>query len=297
LVFNLNVVPSSVMRTDKVPFALLPLTLIAALLSLTARVSLVDAFPAPLNSIAELPKFNSSWQPAQLVAGRRRDDWLQINAVPSQGRPLTLWATFYHIHQAQSISGGQPLLDLEGNQLGPSLSDHDWCYAALQGTVLVNNGRGQTTTYNFAGRGDRPQIDCSPFFSSLSWEAIAKVNRARFTLAKAPYGYGTAGFNLVPYRTIAVDKTRIPIGSVLYIPEARGRVITLPSGQRVTHDGYFFAADVGSAIRGSHIDVFVGTAERNPFPFITSHSNGTFQAFLVQDSAVSQALWTLHRSQ
>lgn len=257
--------------------------------SLTTNRQPLTTLPSPLVS-------RTIWQQAKKSAVRWRGNWLQIDATPTQASPLTLWATFYYVHQAQSIPNGQPLLDPTGNFLGPSLSYRDWCYAALQGTVMVSDRRGQATTYNFAGRGPSPQVDCSRFFSSLSEDVIAKVNRVRFTLAIAPYGYGTDGFNLVPYRTIAVDRNQIPLGSVLYIPQARGKTVTLPSGQRVVHDGYFFAADVGSAIKGSHIDVFIGIDNRTPFPFITSRSSGTFQAFLVQDAEITQALWALHRS-
>ncbi|QZZ22247.1 hypothetical protein J5X98_07620 [Leptothermofonsia sichuanensis E412] len=235
-------------------------------------------------------------QSSSLKKVRWRGNWLQIEASPNRTTPLTLWATFYYVHRAQSISNGHPLLDPAGTPLGPSLSYRDWCYAALQGTVMVSGSAGHVTTYNFAGRGPDPQVDCSPFFTSLSQEVIAKVNRVRFKAAIAPYGYGTNGFNLVPYRTVAVDPNQIPLGSVLYIPQARGRAITLPWGQRVVHDGYFFAADVGSAIKGSHIDVFIGIDNRTPFPFITSRSSGTFQAFLVQDAEISQALRALHSS-
>jgi 3D (Asp-Asp-Asp) domain-containing protein len=231
------------------------------------------------------------------VGMRRSGSWLQIDAPTSvSAKPVSLWATYYYVHRAQNIPNGQPLLDLAGNRLGPSLSTRDWCYAALQGTVLVENGRYGPITYNFSGRGASPQADCSPFFSSLSGETLDKVNRVRFSVATAPYGYGTGGFNLIPYRTIAVDRSQIPIGSVLFIPAARGMRIILPSGETVVHDGYFFAADVGSAIHGNHIDVFVGTAEHNPFPFIASRSNSTFKAFLVQEPNVTQALWALHQS-
>jgi hypothetical protein len=72
-------------------------------------------------------------------------------------------------------------------------------------------------------------------------------------------------------------------------------VITLPSGQRAIHDGYFYAADTGSAIIGDHIDVFLGTSSQNPFSFITSKPSGEFDAFLVEDATITQALKGLHQ--
>lgn len=225
------------------------------------------------------------------------DRWLPITLPIEQlrTRSLTLWATYYYVYQARPATTGLPLLDPTGTPLTPTLSVRDWCYAALQGTVQVTNTQGLATTYNFAGRGDVPQTDCSPFFSSLSSEIANKVSRVRFTPVASKYGRGAKGVGLVPYRTIAVDRDLIPFGSVLYIPQARGQVITLPSGQQVVHDGYFYAADTGSAITGNHIDVFLGTEARNPFPFITSKSSGEFEAFLVEDAAITQALQALHQ--
>ena len=62
-------------------------------------------------------------------------------------------------------------------------------------------------------------------------------------------------YKLIPYRTIAVDPKVIPIGSVVYIPAVRG--IRLPKGE--IHDGYFLAHDIGTAIKGKRIDIFVGS--------------------------------------
>ncbi len=68
-----------------------------------------------------------------------------------------------------------------------------------------------------------------------------------------PYGMGVKNLPLIPLRTIAVDPSHIPIGSNVYIPQFDGLV--LPGGKR--HDGCFTAHDIGSAIKGEHIDIFV----------------------------------------
>lgn len=224
-------------------------------------------------------------------------NWPQLTAAASSTnvRPLKLWATYYNVHRAQNTPGGQPLLDVNGNRIGPTLSRKDWCYAAMQGTVQVVNPQGVPITYNYAGRGSSQQVDCSPFFSSLADSTLKAVNRTRFSAVSAAYGLGTGGYQLVPYRTIAVDRNRIPLGSVIFIPVARGTTITLPSGEQVVHDGYFFAADVGGAIQGNHIDVFIGVSDRNPFPFVTSNSGDTFQAYVVDDAEISEQLRALHK--
>lgn len=68
------------------------------------------------------------------------------------------------------------------------------------------------------------------------------------------YGLGESGYKLIPYRTIAVDPQKIPLGTVLYIPALVG--LRLPSGE--VHDGFCFAHDTGQGILGDRIDIFVG---------------------------------------
>ncbi len=231
---------------------------------------------------------------ASVAPARAQTFWTSFPAPKTTPRALNLWATFYHIYRAPTIAQGHALLNNAGDRLGPTLSQRDWCKAALQGTVQVLSGS-TPTTYNFSGRGKTPQVNCAPFFSSLSSATLNKVSRVRFAAVSAPYGLGTNGLHLVPYRTIAVDRRQIPIGSVVFIPAARGVAVTLPTGDRVIHDGYFFAADVGSAIQGNHIDIFIGTDERSPFAFITSKASGKFPAYIVRDSAIEPQLAALHQ--
>ncbi|MDX2229364.1 MAG: DUF3747 domain-containing protein [Leptolyngbyaceae cyanobacterium bins.349] len=211
--------------------------------------------------------------------------------------PLSLWSTYYYTHQATPVvsasPGAYPLLDRFGNDLGITLSHRDWCAAALQGSVQIMNGQQVLNTYNFAGRGDTPQVDCSPFYPTL--RTLEATNRVRFKPARSLYGEGAGLNSLVPYRSIAVDPTRIPLGSVVFIPEARGIVVTLPSGQPMVHDGYFYAADVGAAVKNNQIDVFIGTAERNPFRFVRSTSTATFTAYVVNDPQIQATFAAQHR--
>jgi 3D (Asp-Asp-Asp) domain-containing protein len=64
-------------------------------------------------------------------------------------------------------------------------------------------------------------------------------------------GYG--GNKLTALKSIAVDPRLVPLGSRLYIPQAENVAI---DGQ--LHNGVFYAHDIGSAIKGKHIDVFLG---------------------------------------
>ena len=215
----------------------------------------------------------------------------------TRGARLTLWSTFYHVFAARHAAGGIPLLGSNGRSLGASLGARDWCNAALEGTVAVSDGPA-TRTFNFADRGGPRQVDCAPFFPRVPRSTLRAMARTRFEAARGPFGTGVRGNILVPYRSIAVDNRQrpIPFGTVVYIPQARGKEVQLPSGDVVRHDGYFFAADTGGLIRGQHIDVFSGTNARNPFPeFIKSAATGTFTAFIVNDPAITAKLRAAHR--
>lgn len=199
----------------------------------------------------------------------------------------SLWATYYYLPQVTNVTNGYPLRDLKGNRLGPVLSEKNWCFAAMEGSVRVIGNDGVGVTYNYAGTADGNTVNCSRYFS---WN----VSRTKFKIARGEYGDGVRRYKLVPYRTIAVDRTRIPYGSIVYIPSARGNEITLPDGSKTVHDGYFFAGDTGGAIKGTHIDVYIGVAKSNPFSWVKSRESGTFKAYVVNDSQIAAKLTQLH---
>lgn len=67
-------------------------------------------------------------------------------------------------------------------------------------------------------------------------------------------GKDSLGCRLAPMRTVAVDPKIFPRHSVLFIKETVG--LKMPDGS--THDGYWYASDVGGAIKGARIDLFTG---------------------------------------
>jgi 3D (Asp-Asp-Asp) domain-containing protein len=207
-----------------------------------------------------------------------------------------IWATYYHIYEADNATEGYPLLDSSDQPLGPKLSLKDWCQAALQGTVRIADEQGVTITYNFARRSSSVQVNCSSIFPNFTESQLEKTGKVRFKISEGVYGEGTDGLSLVPFRTIAVDRRIIPIGSVVYIPAARGVPITLSSNQTAIHDGYFYAADVGHLIQENHIDVFLGASRKNPFPFVTSRKTDSTPAYLIKDAQISEFLKSLHNS-
>ncbi len=198
--------------------------------------------------------------------------------------PKTLWATWYWTPSYRS-AGDIPLLDMEEKPLGPKplglrLPPESFCRAAVEGAVRMD---GQV--YTFAGLGPRKLTDCKPY-----WPTMTQAPYVRFEKSDSPYGEGVDDYDLTPYRTIAVDEAQIPIGTVLYIPRARGCLVTLPDGARVRHDGYFFAGDDGYGVHGNHIDVFLGISQDCPFPWVVSRPWGTFPAYVVTDPALIRAL-------
>ena len=98
--------------------------------------------------------------------------------------------------------------------------------------------------------------------------------------AKGVGGLDSLGCKVVPMRTIAVDKTIIPRRTVLFIKETVG--LTMPDGR--DHDGYWYATDVGGAIKGQRIDLYTGNGAASMKPMrqlnlmeLTAVKVGNFQ--------------------
>jgi 3D (Asp-Asp-Asp) domain-containing protein len=213
----------------------------------------------------------------------------------SDAPAVTLWATCYYIPTMFARPRGQRLKKEDGAKLKHKLSKRDFCLAALEGTVRVIDRAGHATIYNYAGKGRCRLCDCSPIVPHLDAKQRKALGRTRWEVSRAPFGTGADGMALVPYRSIAVDRDVVPLWSVVYVPEARGTRVTLPSGRTAEHDGYFYAADTGGAVKDEHIDVFCGLSGENPFGFVTSDENERFEAYIVKDSALGEALAALHR--
>lgn len=77
-----------------------------------------------------------------------------------------------------------------------------------------------------------------------------------FRAVDHPWGIGAQNRPLVPFRSLAVDRELIPIGTALWIEELDG--IETPGPFPTLHDGCVIADDVGGRIDGERIDWFVG---------------------------------------
>ena len=80
--------------------------------------------------------------------------------------------------------------------------------------------------------------------------------------AKGVGALDSLGCKVVPMRTVAVDKTLIPRRTVLFIKETVG--VKMPDGK--LHDGYWYASDVGGAIKGERIDLYTGSGAASMKP-------------------------------
>ena len=102
---------------------------------------------------------------------------------PTEGvkdKKLTLFSTFYFVHQAQASSATDAisLKNSSGTSLGVKLSKKDWCTAALEGTVQVKTDSNTLKTFNFATTGTTAQTNCKPFFPSLKDSIVQAMNRS-----------------------------------------------------------------------------------------------------------------------
>ena len=234
---------------------------------------------------------------AAVYAGQDQSDFSLPTPAVNGAKSHQLWATHYFVHVAPTVSSGVAFRDKAGNVVSDNVSPRDWCLAAIEGTVQVAMN-GQPRTLNYGGVGTQSLVNCG---ATLKIDPVKKpwitsTGKSYFTAATGTYGDGVKGYRLIPFRTVAVDSKTLPYGTVIFIPKARGAEITLPSGEVAKHDGYFFAADTGGAIKGKHIDVFCGVTDKNCFPaFITSDEKTPFDAIEVTDSVVIEGLRAAHR--
>lgn len=208
--------------------------------------------------------------------------------------PMSLWSTQYYIHEFQS-GGTIPIVYANGESSGLFADTCDFCSASLEGTAYVRDSLGTVTVINFARSGDSSFVNCRACGKYASSKLkVESWGRTLWTKSEG-FGDGVKNYRLIPFRTIAVDKTVIPYGTVIYIPKVKGKVVDLPNGTQVIHDGYFFAGDTGGAIKKNHIDIFTGIYTGNPFPeVIKSNESKTFDAQIVTDSEIINTLTEMH---
>ncbi len=121
----------------------------------------------------------------------------------------------------------------------------------VQGSGRLSTGE----TVSFAKR----NCDCAEVCPRTN----QKICFERLDPARFPTGRGALGKPITPLRSIAVDSSVIPLGTIVFIPEFKG--LDVPGGGR--HDGCFIAEDRGLKVVGRQIDIFTGD------PSTTVHVN------------------------
>jgi 3D (Asp-Asp-Asp) domain-containing protein len=152
--------------------------------------------------------------------------------------PLKLRNTYYYVcierDYPATPKGAKPALirDMQGRVIA-EVSPTFKRAVDIEGTGRLRDGR----VINFKGRVD---------------------GEVRYVVVSAPFGLGVGNCALEPFHTIAVDPNRIPLGSLVRIEETVGML--LPNGE--VHDGFWKAEDIGSAINGDRVDLFVGDGDQ-----------------------------------
>lgn len=243
----------------------------------TAAVPGMPVAPEP-TSIAEPTSLPAT--PLQ----RAVDFTLGEPAPTGLGPDLKLWATHYHTPLVtaapETVSAAFPLVGRKGEAISAPLSQRDWCEAALQGSVAIKSGE-TSKAFVYVDSNGPEQTNCDEFLGSLPDGVKNATRRARFKAVSHPLGCGVRNLPLMPFRTIAVDPDVIPLESVVFVPELRGRKFEL-NGASYVHDGYLFAGDRGGAIKGKHIDVFLVDDHYAPLEdLFASTDKRTFAAHVV----------------
>ena len=100
---------------------------------------------------------------------------------------------------------------------------------------------GNITIFNFDKVGEKSVVNCRSC-TKFSKSELAVENFGKVLWKKSEgFGDGLQNYKLIPFRTIAVDKSIIPYGTVIFILKVKGKIVSLPNGLDVIHDGYFFA--------------------------------------------------------
>lgn len=180
------------------------------------------------------------------------DEMLAEGSIHSDRLPLgKLFPTFYNIADESYHPGPKtsPLYESRTGKLIARVSESFHDDLDMEGTGVLNDGR----VLNVGTR------------NNGVWDYIV--------LPQGAFGVGILNHKLHPYRSVAVDfrhlcqqanlnfcqlsdneiRRRL-IGALIYIPRLSG--VSLPNGK--VHDGYVCAQDIGGAIKGDRIDLFVG---------------------------------------
>jgi 3D (Asp-Asp-Asp) domain-containing protein len=173
--------------------------------------------------------------------------------LPLGGSTLTLRATLYMIAlESDYPEGRDAAFRTRDGEVLHQTSKEFLAVATLQGTAQLNDGR----VLMIDGR---------------------RKGAPRWKVSPHGYAVGFSGCKLVPFRSVAVDRRVVPLGSELTIDETRG--MKLPDG--TVHDGTWYALDTGGRIRNNRVDLFVGVG-KGPLSIPMEHGIGHLRPLKVR---------------
>lgn len=209
---------------------------------------------------------------------------------PVQGTPdqVTVQLTRYFTPLTEADPMGVPLQDVAGQVISAPIPLRAWCEASQEGSVVVVDG-GARQAYSVHSWGGPAQADCSGFYGRPS----PVENATRYVRVAARWGVGSSGRPLVPFRSVAVDGS-LGVGNALFLPALAGRTLPDGEGGSFVHDGYVLAVDTGGAVKGSHVDLFVGPLRDRDLPgWLVNLERTPVQ--VVTDPAIRTRLEDIHR--
>ena len=162
--------------------------------------------------------------------------------------PQKMKITYYYLAQEKDYAAGPPNAVIKDSACKAIATVSKKFYDALciEGSGRLKDGR----VVNYWTK--CTCADQCAYGSKICYKAL--------DAKKYPWGLGAASNALSPLRSWAVDKSIIPLGTLLYAPAWDG--VKLPAMDGLggwTHDGCFRADDVGGGVKGYHYDFFSGT--------------------------------------
>ena len=188
---------------------------------------------------SKLAREGAPAQPKELLRGKNKT-CCGYPLSPTDGYTLTFYwlAMETDFDEPQEIKFANPdaadLYTLDGYYIG-SYPEKFAASLRMEGSGILADGR----VLQYHGK--------CPFGYGTCFQTL--------DVAEYPFGRGAYHRPLIPFKSIAVDPSLVPIGEPVYIPEFDGMI--LPDG--TVHDGCVRADDTGGAIKKRHIDFFVVT--------------------------------------
>ncbi len=201
---------------------------------------------------------------------------------------ISLWGNYSYYPGVESNSTGISIRTITEEETGVKFELQKYCEIVKSKLFFVNNvNNGETYVYD--GESELNYVDCSSYFPNNP-----EIGKYKFKKLNGVYGTGENNYFLIPFRTIGVDTNKIPIGSVVYIPQAKGISFVTDKGETKVHDGYFFAGYKKDTLIDNHIEFFIGENTNDVFSFVKNHEWGVFDGYLVDDSNIKNQLIKAH---